>query len=131
MYKEGAYKNLSYNKNKLKMMADKLIDKPKTSMGFVAEENNEIIGMMIVILRNYFFSDDIFCHDLLLFVDPYKRKSIRIPVRLINMASEWAKENGAKEFRPASSVGIEKEKVAKLYNFMKFDNVGYVFRKEL
>ena len=66
MYKEGAYKNLSYNKNKLKMMADKLIDKPKTSMGFVAEENNEIIGMMIVILRNYFFSDDIF-----IFPPPY------------------------------------------------------------
>lgn len=130
MCNEGAYKNVSYNKKKLETMANKLIDNDK-GMGFVAIDNNEIIGMMIVYLRNYFFSDDVFCHDLLLYVDPYKRKSIKVPLKLINMATEWAKEKGAKEFRPASSVGVEKEKVAKLYNFMKFENVGYVFRKEL
>jgi len=131
MWKEGAYKNLSFSKTKLEKMGDKLIDKPDIAMGFVALDNNEIIGMMIVYLKKYFFSDDVFCHDLMLFVDPYKRKSIKVPVKLINMATDWAKEKGAKEFRPASSVGVEKEKVAKLYNFMKFENVGYVFRKEL
>jgi len=130
MCNEGAYKNVSYSKKKLETMANKLIDNDK-GMGFVAIDDNEIIGMMIVYLRNYFFSDDVFCHDLLLYVDPYKRKSIKVPVKLINMATEWAKEKGDKEFRPASSVGVEKEKVAKLYNFMKFENVGYVFRKEL
>jgi hypothetical protein len=131
MWKEGAYKNLTFSAEKLRKLGDNLIDKPDKGMGFVAIDNDEVIGMMIVYLRNYFFSDDVFCHDLLLFVDPYKRKSIKVPVRLINMATDWAREKGAKEFRPASSVGVEKEKVAKLYNFMKFENVGYVFRKEL
>jgi hypothetical protein len=130
MANEGTYKNISYSKTKLEKMANSLIDNDK-GMGFVAIDNNKIIGMMIVYLRNYFFSDDVFCHDLLLYVDPDKRKSIKVPVKLINMATDWAKEKGAKEFRPASSVGIEKEKVAKLYNFMKFENIGYVFRKEL
>ena len=82
-------------------------------------------------LTKYFFSDDIFCHDLMLFVDPYKRKSIKVPVKLINLATEWAKEKGAKEFRPASSVDVQTEKVKKLYNFMKFETVGNVFRKRL
>jgi hypothetical protein len=131
MWKEGAYKNLTFSAEKLRKLGDSLIDKPDKGMGFVAIDNDEVIGMMIVYLRNYFFSDDVFCHDLMLFVDPYKRKSIKVPVRLINMATDWAREKGAKEFRPASSVGVEKEKVAKLYNFMKFENVGYVFRKEL
>jgi hypothetical protein len=131
MWKEGAYKNLTFSAEKLRKLGDNLIDKPDKGMGFVAIDNDEVIGMMIVYLRNYFFSDDVFCHDLMLFVDPYKRKSIKVPVRLINMATDWAREKGAKEFRPASSVGVEKEKVAKLYNFMKFENVGYVFRKEL
>jgi len=131
MWKEGAYKNLTFSAEKLRKLGDSLIDKPDKGMGFVAIDNDEVIGMMIVYLRNYFFSDDVFCHDLMLFVDPYKRKSIKVPVRLINMATDWAREKGAKEFRPASSVGVEKEKVAKLYKFMKFENVGYVFRKEL
>jgi len=131
MANEGTYKNISYSKTKLEKMANTLIDKPEKAMGFVAVENDQIIGMMIVYLRSYFFSDDLFCHDLLLYVDPYKRKSIKAPIRLINMATDWAKEKGAKEFRPASSVGVEKEKVAKLYKFMKFENIGYVFRKEL
>ena len=57
MWKEGAYKNLSFSKTKLEKMGDKLIDKPDIAMGFVAEENNEIIGMMIVYLLIILFQN--------------------------------------------------------------------------
>ena len=131
MWREGAYKNISFSKDKLEKMGNKLIDKPNLAMGFVAKDNDKLIGMIIVYLKSYFFSDDVFCHDLMLFVDPEKRKNIKVPIKLINMALDWAKEKGAKEFRPASSVGVQTKKVEKLYNFMKFETVGNVFRKEL
>ena len=127
MHQEGGYKNLSYSKEKLKKFADVLIDKPEKAMGFVAV----VIGMMIVHLSRYFFGDDLFCFDLLLYVAPEKRKSIRVPIKLINASTDWAREKGCKEFRPGSSVGIKSAKVEKLYNFMKFETIGNVFTKRL
>jgi hypothetical protein len=47
------------------------------------------------------------------------------------MAEEWAKEKGAKEFCPASSMALSSDKVEKLYNFMKFKTVGHLFKKRL
>mgnify|MGYP003644420833 FL=1 len=131
MHQEGGYKNLSYSKEKLKKFADVLIDKPEKAMGFVAVEDDVVIGMMIVHLSRYFFGDDLFCFDLLLYVAPEKRKSVRVPIRLINASTDWAREKGCKEFRPGSSVGIKSAKVEKLYNFMKFETIGNVFTKRL
>ena len=131
MWKESTYKTISFSRERLQKLGDHFIERPEKGMGFVAIDEDKIIGMIIVHLTKYFFSDDIFCHDLMLFVDPYKRKSIKVPVKLINLATEWAKEKGAKEFRPASSVDVQTEKVKKLYNFMKFETVGNVFRKRL
>ena len=54
-----------------------------------------------------------------------------MPIRLIKAATEWAKEQGAKEFCPASSVAIASDKVEKLYKFMKFEQVGHLFKKRL
>ena len=131
MANEGTYKNISYSKTKLEKMANTLIDKPEKAMGFVAVENDQIIGMMIVYLSSYFFSNDLFAYDLLLYVDPDKRKSVRVPIKLVNACTDWAREKGAKEFRPGSSVGIKTDKVEKLYNFMKFETIGNIFTKRL
>lgn len=131
MWKEGVYQNLSYSRERLQNLGETLIKQPEKGMGFVAVENDKIVGMMIVYLSKYFFSNDLFAYDLFLYIDPDKRKSVRVPIKLINTCTEWAKSKGAKEFRPGSSVGVKTDKVEKLYNFMKFKTIGNIFTKEL
>ena len=116
MWKESTYKTISFSRERLQKLGDHLIERPEKGMGFVAIDEDKIIGMIIVHLTKYFFSDDIFCHDLMLFVDPYKRKSIRVPVKLINLATEWAKEKGAKDNTP-----IDPNKTGSKY-FLKLTN---------
>lgn len=131
MYKEGAYNGLSYSKEKCQKLGEYILNNEHKTAGWVATQDGQIIGMMLVQLTSYFFSDDKMASDLLLYVDPNKRKSLRVAIRLINTATDWAKSKGAKEFRPGSSVGVETQRVEKLYNFMKFETIGNVFRKEL
>ena len=68
MWKESTYKTISFSRERLQKLGDHLIERPEKGMGFVAIDEDKIIGMIIVHLTKYFFSDDIFCHDLMLFV---------------------------------------------------------------
>jgi len=130
MWQEGAYNHLKFDRVKLHNTFNVLYSTEK-GMAFVAEKEKQIIGAMIVHLTTYVFSDELLCNDLALYVHPQHRKSIFVPIRLIKAATEWAKEKGAKEFCPASSVAIASDKVEKLYRFMKFDTVGHLFKKRL
>ena len=122
--------------NKMRTL-DFLLANPSKGMGWVATTESQntagqkIIGTIIVHLTKYIFSDQVLCNDLALYVDPKERKSIFVPIRLIKTATEWAKEMGAKEFCPASSVAVASDKVEKLYKFMKFETVGHLFKKRL
>lgn len=130
MWQEGAYAHLKFSREKLLKNFVHMISTDK-GMGWIAEKEKQIIGAMIVHLTTYAFSDEILCNDLALYVHPKERKSIFVPIRLIKAATEWAKEQGAKEFCPASSVAIASDKVEKLYKFMKFERVGHLFKKRL
>ena len=131
MWKEGAYNYLSFDERKTRDTINYLMDNPFIGMGWVAEKDNKIIGGIIVHLTKFFFSEEMTCSDLALYIDPKERTSLRIPIQLIKKAEEWAKIKGAKEFCPASSVRIKSESVAKLYEFLKYDKVGHLFKKRL
>lgn len=131
MWEESMYRDISFSEERLRTQYNYLLSKPFKGMGFVAIEDNNIIGAIVVMLSKYFFSDEIFCFDLGFFIDPKKRKGIRTPLKLVEEASKWGKEKGAKEFRPASSVGVRIDKIEKFYNFLNFKTVGNVFSKRL
>lgn len=131
MWSEGAYNYLNYSADKCRKLGAYAIANPNKITGWVAEQDNEIVGMMMVSINKFFFSDELICNDLFLFVDPTKRKSLMVPIKLITKATQWAKEMGAKEFNPGSSVAIASDKVEKLYRFMKFETVGHLFKKRL
>jgi len=129
MWKEGAYSYLDFDRQKAKATLNYLMENPFIGMGWVAEKDGKIVGGMVVHLTKFFFSDQMICNDLALYIDPKERTSLRVPIRLIKKAEEWAKLKGAKEFCPASSVQLKSESVAKLYEFLKFDKVGHLFKK--
>lgn len=130
MHQEGAYKWLPYSKSKLTQLANHLIDKD-TGVIYVARQDDKIIGMFVCYVTKYFFCDELLANDLLLYVHPEHRHFAMLPIKLVKKGLEWAKAKGAREFCPASSVAIASDKVEKLYNFMKFDTVGHIFKRRL
>ncbi len=131
MWAESKFRDIPFSEERLQKQFDYLLKNNFKGTGFIAIENDEIIGAMVIMLSKYFFSEEIFCFDLGLFIKPNKRGSVMLPIKLIKKSEAWAKSKGAIEFRPASSVGVRIDKVKKLYNFLKFETVGNVFNKRL
>ena len=131
MWAESKFRDIPFSEERLQKQFDYLLKNNFKGTGFIAIENDKIIGAMVIMLSKYFFSEEIFCFDLGLFIKPNKRGSVMLPIKLIKKSEAWAKSKGAIEFRPASSVGVRIDKVKKLYNFLKFETVGNVFNKRL
>jgi GNAT superfamily N-acetyltransferase len=131
MHEEGAYKFLPYVPSKLKNLGQSIRRDGRGNM-WVGLHDNKIVGMYIAFVTEYFFCHEKLAHDLLLYVHPdYRKKCPTMAFRLIKKAEQWAKEQNAKEFCPASSVGLSMGRVEKLYNFMKYETMGNLFKKRL
>lgn len=130
MHSEGEYSFLPYSKQKCRDLGKKikLIDNANI---WVAEVDGKVIGMYIAIVTEYFFNYEKIAQDYLLYIDKEHRKDIKIPIRLVKKAEAWAREQGAKEFCPGSSMNFSSGKLEKFYNFMKFKTVGHLFKKRL
>ena len=132
MHKEGAYNFLPYAKSKLYELGKKFKQTDYGNAWIAINEENKIIGMYVAFITEYFFCYEKIAQDFLLYVHPeYRDKYPRVSFKLVKKAEAWAKERGAREFCPASSMAIASDKVEKLYNFMKFETVGNLFKKRL
>jgi hypothetical protein len=132
MHREGAYNYLPYNPEKLRQLdRDIRAGNRAFGNGWIARYEGRIIGIYVAFINYYFFCDVKMGSDYFLYVGKqYRNKFPMMPVRLIKRAEQWAKQNGAKEFSPATSVMISPG-VENLYKFMKYDVVGHLFKKKL
>jgi GNAT superfamily N-acetyltransferase len=131
MHQEGAYKFLPYEPQKL-IYLHKQFQEYNNGNAWVGIFDNKIVGMYVACVSEYFFCYEKIGTDLLLYVHPeYRSKCPSMAFRLIKKAEQWVKQKGAREFCPASSLAIANKQVAKLYEFMKYRNVGNLFKKEL
>ena len=132
MHREGAYNYLPYDPNKLRQLEKDIRENNRTmGNGWVVRYEGKIIGMYMAFINYYFFCDLKIGSDYFLYVDKqYRNKFPMMPVRLIKRAEQWARENGAQEFSPATSVMISPG-VENLYKFMKYDVIGHLFKKRL
>ena len=132
MHREGAYHYLPYQSDKLRQL-DRDIRKHNRTLGngWVARVDNKIIGMYVAYINYYFFCDEKIGSDYFFYIDPnYRNKYPMLAVRLIKRAEKWALANGCREFSPATSVMIA-PKVSKIYEYLKYDVVGNLFKKRL
>lgn len=132
MHREGAYHYLPYDPEKLRQL-DRDIRANNRTMGngWIARYEGKIIAMYVAYINYYFFCDLKIGSDYFLYVGAeYRNRFPMMPVRLIKRAEQWARQNGAQEFSPATSVMISPG-VENLYKFMKYDVVGHLFKKRL
>mgnify|MGYP003652506386 FL=1 len=132
MHREGAYHYLPYVPEKLYQLdRDIRLENRTLGNGWVAKFEGKIIGMYVAYITQYFFCNEKIGCDYFFYVHPdYRNRWPMLAIKLVKRAERWAKLNGALEFSPATSVMIA-PKVSKVYEFLKYDIIGNLFKKKL
>lgn len=128
MHEESNYASLAYSEEKVKALIENLLE---NGVIFVAERNGEVIGGIMGMTYQPYFSNEKIASDLGLFLAKSSRGLMTAP-KLIRMFTNWAEEQpGVKQIRPGISVGGDVEGVTKLYERCGYKAAGAVFMKEV
>lgn len=98
---------------------------------FVVDEGDKITGMIGGIMLDFWFSDDMYATDLVLYVDKeYRTKNYGY--RLVKSFVKWAKDNDADEISTGISSGLDIDKAGRLFERLGFKYKGkmYSLKKE-
>jgi GNAT superfamily N-acetyltransferase len=104
--------------------------KSSNTIGFLAIENNEIIGFISGILSEYFFSNTKRASDLGFFVLPKFRGS-SAAIKLVKSLESWAKEQGADDLYLGQTTAVEIDKTRQFYERLGYKTVGFNAVKHL
>ena len=120
------YRDISWNEDKVNAIIEMALSRDDIHC-LVAKENDTPIGMLVVFLNHYFFSDDFFAADMLLYVQPDKRNA-SVAKGLISHAEHWAESSGARELRFGNSAGIT-PRLGLLYERLGYKNDNHLYIK--
>lgn len=104
--------------------------KNPNAVGFVAIENNRIVGFISGIFSEYFFSNRKQVTDLGFFVLPEFRGS-RTALKLVKSLENWAKEMGADDLHLGQTTAVEMDKTRQFYERLGYKTVGFNTVKHL
>ena len=119
MHNSGSFKNIKYNKDKLFKLAFSSIGSERR-VWLVAEDENGYIGMMGGFINEYYFSDEKYAADYLIYI-PEERRGGKAAIKLLDAFEKWAKKRDVKEIRLGTANGTKPEEVK------KFFKVKYLF----
>lgn len=129
MHAESTYAGALYDPEKLMQMAKEWLQYPEWRFARIAEDDTgTIYAMYVGQISEYYFGQDLVATDTLFFVRPDRRGGLAA-AKLVKEFEEWAFSRGALDIRPASSSGVEKERVRQLYEALGYEVVGFVFNK--
>lgn len=128
MHKESPkFKGSDYSEEKCAQLGAQLVEQGGI---FLAEVDEEPIGMLLGMVVPHFFGNDLISTDLVVFVEPAHRGGTLV-VRLIKKYETWAISMGAKHINFGISTEIEAERTAKLYERLGYKISGYIAVKEV
>ena len=127
MHQESHFKTLDFDPDKLKQL---LMAFCHDQFVYIAIYNNQIIGVFIGFITEYYFGKDLYASDLTYYVDRTKRGSVAA-VKLFREFEIWAIKKGAKRLNTATSTGINPERTKKFYERMGYTVTGHTYNKEV
>ncbi len=98
----------------------------QNSVGFVAMQQNETVGMLAVSIATHPISNERIASEICWWVKPAARSS-RAGFRLLHHAEEWAQQHGANRFQMIAP----NEKVGDFYRQAGYTFVETTFQKDL
>lgn len=119
------FSRCEYKPEKLVAMADHVLG--GNGVAFVVEVGGEIVGMMVGLVTEHFFSDVRIGTDLALYIAPEHRGGRHV-VALVKAFEARAVELGASEIELGVSTGVHADRTAALYEALgyKRNSIGLV-----
>lgn len=125
MHQETQFNQYDFDAVKLAEYVHTLIESD-WGIALVAEHENEIVGGFIGAVWPHFFGNSRQAVDFGMFMMKEKRGGLT-GYRLLKAYIKAAKEKNADEIVIANSTGVDREAVARLFEKVGFNHVGYVF----
>jgi ribosomal protein S18 acetylase RimI-like enzyme len=129
MHAETSFRTLSFNEAKAATETLSSILNPGMLV-VVAEDRGKIVGIIAVYLDRPYFSDDLVVYDHIWYVSPEARGSLVGP-RLLKIASEWARQCGAKAVFVTLGSDVSQDRVGKLVERLGYSRLGGYYRKDI
>lgn len=122
------YRDLEFSEVKLGEIINRFHNTPLHGVILVAVDKRGIAGMFWGYVDEFFFGHDRYAADLLLYVNPDRRKG-RVAYRLVKAFEEWAADRSALHIQAGISTGIDNEGYARFYERMGYIGSGIVLSK--
>jgi GNAT superfamily N-acetyltransferase len=97
---------------------------------FVAETDQDIVGMFVGLAGDHYFSEAKYASDMLLYVEPRYRGS-SAAIRLMSAFEDWAVEQGCHEIRVGAATGIEPERSDRFFKGIGYTPSGIQYLKAI
>lgn len=126
LHTESIYRDVPLSNDKLAGFLASAIADPKRCVFVYVGKDGRIDGVIVGLVTDYFFSDDLAAYETTVYVRPERRGSMAA-YRLWSAFKTWAREQGARHVWPGISSGITTSRTAKFYRGMGLEAVGSVF----
>lgn len=97
----------------------------ESGFAYVSEHDGVVIGGMLAMVTQHWFSPDLVACDLALFIDPEYRGGMSA-VRLVSAYADWAKGTGAALVQMGVMTGVSVDKTEALMHRLGWHRSGVV-----
>lgn len=129
MAESPRYRGMEFDGAKVASLLHGVIDADFAAV-FVAEANEELVGVTIIAVQDRWFGPGRFVTDLTLFVKPQHRGG-SIFRDLVVMIESWAREQGVADLALGVSTLTHAEATVRAYERMGYTVTGYTLTKTL
>lgn len=95
----------------------------------LVEVKGETVGIIVGVVLDYWFNDDTYATDLVLYVKKEYRTS-NYGYRLIKSFINWAASKDVEEITTGISSGVDIDKAGRLFERMGFKNKGKMYSRK-
>lgn len=129
MHSESSFASHPFVPAKIRQLSDQCLNNPNY-VCFVAKREDALIGLMVGLKCEHYFSDHSYAADLALYVLPPYRGSTAA-VRLVSQFIHWATQVGCQEIRCGVTAGINDAMADKLYKRFGFEFAGSLYLRSI
>ena len=130
MHRESDFRDLALDRDKLTSTLVRSMRQDDKLFLQVYERHSRVVGYLLGMLTEPFFSTDVVAVDLMFYVAPESRGG-PAAFRLWTSFGDWAKQKGAKELRQGVTTGITPERTGRFFQKLGMVPVGTNYRLQL
>lgn len=129
MHAESRFRIYRFVPEKVSVLLEQAIGGQLPSVVLVAERDGAVVGGIVGLCTEQWFSDQLVAQDLAIFMEPRHRGGMAA-ARLIGAFVEWATEQGAVTTELGINTGVEVERTALLYGRLGLRLTAHLYVKE-